>query len=135
MSRELIAYMLAHRHSALNKTLYGEEHGFGERTLELEMLSTQRHIEIRMPVLCRYANNSPIPESRLVEQSDWSALCSIVANEGGVRVTFSDGTSDFRAKLVMPDAELPRDGDVKVLFCWKESDDTIVTLRRGLTGL
>jgi hypothetical protein len=53
MPFEIIVYMLEHRHSALNKALYGEEHGFNERVLQLKMVSSQGEFEIKMPVVCR----------------------------------------------------------------------------------
>jgi hypothetical protein len=79
-----------------------------------------------------YANDLLFLETRQVEKSDWLVLCGIVADEGVVRVTFKDGTSDFRAKLTMPDAKPLRDGGVDVRFYWKECDETMIPLRKGV---
>jgi hypothetical protein len=39
MIPELTVYMLPNHHGALNTSLYGDEYGSGERTLNLEMVS------------------------------------------------------------------------------------------------
>jgi hypothetical protein len=74
MPFELVVYILNHRYLALNKALYGEEHGFGERIRLLEMVSGQRGFEIKLPVLCRCVKDLPFLETGRIEKL---ALCDI----------------------------------------------------------
>jgi hypothetical protein len=47
MTPELTVYMLPSRHCALSTSLYGEEHGSGERILSLDMVSGQDNLNIQ----------------------------------------------------------------------------------------
>jgi hypothetical protein len=76
MPFELVVYILNHRYLALNKALYGEEHGFGERIRLLEMVSGQRRFEIKLPVLCRYVHELPFLETGQIKKL---ALCDIIS--------------------------------------------------------
>lgn len=62
----------------------------------------------------------------------WTHLCDIVAASSHVKVIFDDGEKDHLAKLVAVDGKVPRDGGVEVRFMWKETDDAIILLDKGL---
>ena len=127
--------MLPHRHAALSLALYGPEHGSGERTLDLEMLSGERHIELKLPLLCRYENNVPVLETKDVEKAEWELLCSIVESEGRVRVILDDGNKEYLGKLGVLGGEKPRDGGVEVVVRWREGEDVRRVLGRGVEWL
>ena len=134
MPPELTVYMLPHRHALLSLALYGPSHGSGLRTLDLSMLSGERHIELKVPVLCRYENNVPVLETKNVEKSEWELLCSIVQSEGRVKVIFDDGNKDHLGKLGVPGGEKPRDGGVEMVLRWKEGEGVLGRGVRWLRG-
>ncbi|KAH8732656.1 hypothetical protein GQ44DRAFT_667906 [Phaeosphaeriaceae sp. PMI808] len=132
MDSELTVYMLQHRHDALSRALYGDEHGCGERTLKLEMISGQENLDIELPVLCRYENNSPVLVTSKIDKSEWVSLYNTVEARGRVKVILYDGTSDYLAKLTILGAKPPSDGGNKMKFYWKESDDNMEFLEKGI---
>jgi hypothetical protein len=108
---ELAVSMLPHRYKTLCKALYGEEHGFGERILRLELMSGQENLDIRIPVLCRYKDNTP-SFATTIHKDYWPLLCNIVVVDGQVKVIFDDGERNYLAKLMVLDAKPPSDGGV-----------------------
>lgn len=131
MTQELSVYMLPHRYNTFERTLYGDEHGFGERTLSLEMVSGQNDLDIKLPLRCRYKDNMPIL-STAIDKKDWMLLCSIVASDRVVRVIFDDRKRDHLAKLTIPGAKPPSDGGVEMTFHWEETDDALLLMEKSV---
>lgn len=134
MIPELTVYMLPNRHGALNTSLYGNEHGFGERVLNLDMVSGQDNLDIKLPVLCRYAKDSLPILSTEINKNEWTLLCNAVATDwkGNVKVIFDDGTRDHLAKITLPGGKPPSDGGVQMRLCWKETEEANLLLGKGL---
>jgi hypothetical protein len=103
---KVTVYILSHRHEALYKALYGEEHGFGERVTHLGMVSGQEDIDSRMPVLCRYKDSTPSFVTTIYKDY-WLLLCNIVAVDGHVKVILDHGECNYLAKLMVLDAKPP----------------------------
>lgn len=131
MTQELPVYMLPYRHAALSLALYGPVHGFGERTLALEMVSGQINLEINIPVLCHCENNVPALVTSRMDKAEWELLCSVVESDGNINVIIDDGEKDHLATLGVPAGRRPRDGGVEVRFWWKESDEVVRVMERG----
>jgi hypothetical protein len=131
MTSELTVYMLPHRYEVLNRALYGDEHGSGQRTLDLEMISGQKNLDIKLPVLCMYENNLLCLNTK-IDKDDWLLLCNIVAIDGKVKVVFDDGKRDYLAKLTLSGAKPPKDGGLKIKLRWKEIDDAKITLEKSV---
>ncbi|QRC97890.1 hypothetical protein JI435_152270, partial [Parastagonospora nodorum SN15] len=131
MTQELSVYMLPHRYNTFERTLYGDEHGFGERTLSLEMVSGQNDLDIKLPLRCRYKDNMPIL-STVIDKKDWMLLCSIVNSDRVVRVIFDDRKRDHLAKLTIPGAKPPRDGGVEMILHWEETDDALLLMEKSV---
>lgn len=85
--------MLPHRHLALSKVLYGEEHGFGKRILELLMVSGQDNLDNKMLVFCRYKYILQVLIAH-ADKNEWVLLCDFVAAKSHVKVILDDGTRD-----------------------------------------
>jgi hypothetical protein len=133
MTPELTVYMLPSRHCALSTSLYGEEHGSGERILSLDMVSGQDNLNIKLPVLCRYTQDSFPILSTEINKNEWTLLCNIVAGaRNHVKVIFDDSSRDHLAKITIPGTEPPRDGGVKMSFCRIETDEAKLLLGKGL---
>jgi hypothetical protein len=112
---ELTIFMLPHRFEAFSKTLDGDEHGFGERILRLEMVSGQRNLDIKLPVVCRYEDNM-LTFFAMIHKNYWLLLGNSVVVDGHVKVIFDDGEHDYLAKLAIPGAKPPREGSVDMIF-------------------
>jgi hypothetical protein len=132
MARELTAYLLPHRHSALSHALYGSEHGSGECTPALTMVSGEVNLDLNKAVLCYYENNVPALLTTKVDSAEWDLLCSVVERADSVNVIFDDGERDFLAKLGVSGGAKPRDGGVEVRFQWKEKGEAIVLWEKGI---
>jgi hypothetical protein len=65
MTPELTVYMLPCRYEAFSEVLYGDEYGFGEHTLTLEVVSGQYYLDVTLRVLCRYNSNLPTSSTRI----------------------------------------------------------------------
>jgi hypothetical protein len=65
MISELTVNMLPCRYKAFSEVLYGDEYGFRERTLTLQMMPGQDNLNVKLPMLCRYKFNLPILSTRI----------------------------------------------------------------------
>ncbi|KAF1911540.1 hypothetical protein BDU57DRAFT_524070 [Ampelomyces quisqualis] len=124
-------YMLPQRHEALSAALYGEEYGFGERIMFLDLVSGQDNLWIKMQILCHYENNLPILETR-IDKDQWKLFCDIVAGHGVVKIILDDGARDHLAKVTAFGAAAPSDGGVEMGFVWKEIDDAMILLEKSV---
>lgn len=134
MAPELTVYMLPHRHETLSATLYGEEYGFGERIMTLDLQSGQDNLWIDLPILCRYEDNLPSLSTR-TDKEQWKLFCNIVASQGVMKIILYDGVRDHLAKITVFGAAPPSDGGVKMKFVWKEMDDAMILLENSVKWL
>jgi hypothetical protein len=107
---------------ALEQALYGHEHGFGERILNLEMRSRSPRFNIMLPVTCRYLGNRPAVSTDRVIDLTWDTLCSFAAEEEFIRVEFYTGVDSYDARLSLP-GKIPLEDDrTETSLRWQEYD-------------
>ncbi|KAH7061665.1 hypothetical protein BKA63DRAFT_588273 [Paraphoma chrysanthemicola] len=124
--------MLPCRHDAFQAALFGANHGFGERVILLEIASTERNLKIKLPIHSRYEMKVPVLMCPEADKNDWLLLCNIVATDQVLQVMYDDGKRDHLAKLAVDGAGQTSDGGIPMKFYWKEHDEAMIALGRGL---
>ncbi|KAL1594684.1 hypothetical protein SLS59_008734 [Nothophoma quercina] len=132
MTTELVAHMRLSHYKGLWRTLYGSDHGFGERKVKLNLTSGQRGFTIEMPITCHYEDNRPVLSTRGVSKSEWATLCKLVTDESVLKVIFFDDSHDFLARVTPVGAKPPKLDMYQVKFRWQEDDEVALVLKKSI---
>ncbi|KAL6702481.1 hypothetical protein ACN47E_001636 [Coniothyrium glycines] len=129
----LLIYMPPHEFELLSSSLYGDEHGLGERTLSLNMLSREKRVDLRMPVICKYKDNMPTFVTDRVSKEKWFDLCGLVLEESTFKIVLSTGSFDYRARIAHQDIKPLKQDRTRTIFEWiDEEEDAVAVLKEGL---
>jgi hypothetical protein len=108
---------------ALNTSLYGPEHGFGERTLALRMTSRSSRYHITLPLICRYKDNVPSLLTDKVVRSTWELLYELAGEQPFLRIKLSHGPSYYFVRVGMPGKVPLEDERTEMGLVWQEYDE------------
>jgi len=117
---------------ALEEALYGSEHGFGERTLPLEMRSRTSGFCIKLPLICRYEDNKPTLLLDKVTKHVWDLLCGHVEEERIIKIKLDNGAETYDARLSIPGREPLERKRAEVNLQWQEYEEAKHALKKGL---
>jgi hypothetical protein len=132
---ELTVSMSVNEFVALDKALYGHEHGFGERILNLEIRSRSPRFNIKLPVTCRYSRNRPKFSTDRVTDSNWDMLCSFAAEEEFLRVEFCNSADSYDVRLSLPGKIPLEDFRTEMSLIWQKHDEAKIILRKGINWM
>lgn len=120
----------------LNNTLYGNEHGLGERMLNLKLSSREKGLQLKMPVVCKYKDNMPSLVTDRVSKEKWLDLYHLVREESTLKISFSNGSSRYVGRIAHKDVKPLKQDRIKMEFRWlDEEEDAAAMFKEGISWI